>query len=301
MGNSQRKFKREATDEPEEELEQRIVSLDMPGYVIPMYEDPPKSKPVSNVMVPNLKFSKSVFILKKDTVTVDPIPPKFLISFEYDAEEKCCLCLKFGQVHKGLNNGVPSFTKPICETKETDLKVGKNVKFEMDYGLIAELKQVTLESCSFTTERKFVPILMVVRSKESEFKYYVMCGLKNDYANQWNIFVTKRRIQVGDLGYQVQEVYGLNQSEYNNVAEDKDERIKKCSICLDKPSNTILMPCRHLCLCSECSISLSVQIGRCPMCRACVTQILHINSVKTIRTCSQVGKRRKAQCVRHVK
>eukprot|EP00375_Theileria_parva_P003944 XP_766631.1 hypothetical protein [Theileria parva strain Muguga] len=101
--------------------------------------------------------------------------------------------------------------------------------------------------------------------------------LFNERLYNWNIYVTKRRIKVGSCGYLVQEVYGLNESEYGIKKDQKDERIKNCAICLETPSNTILLPCSHICLCSECSKTVSIQFGACPMCRTVVSQILHIN------------------------
>ena len=48
------------------------------------------------------------------------------------------------------------------------------------------------------------------------------------------------------------------QSEYI-VPED----ITSCVICMDQRRDALLLPCRHLCTCVECT----EQIGACPMCR----------------------------------
>ena len=40
----------------------------------------------------------------------------------------------------------------------------------------------------------------------------------------------------------------------------------ECTICFDAPKSIVLFPCKHLCLCSNCSATKSVD--ECPMCAA---------------------------------
>ncbi|XP_018323118.1 uncharacterized protein LOC108735599 [Agrilus planipennis] len=45
-------------------------------------------------------------------------------------------------------------------------------------------------------------------------------------------------------------------------------RSLKCSVCLDHPRNIVLLPCRHVCLCSNCDSQISQSRVRvCPICR----------------------------------
>lgn len=44
----------------------------------------------------------------------------------------------------------------------------------------------------------------------------------------------------------------------------EDEDSTDCSICMTDPKNIIFMPCRHICVCSECM----KQLDKCPICRA---------------------------------
>ena len=53
---------------------------------------------------------------------------------------------------------------------------------------------------------------------------------------------------------QLAEVFGLD--------EWSEE---KCVACLEEPRDTILMPCRHLCICASCFDMLT--LDRCPVCR----------------------------------
>ncbi|XP_062506346.1 uncharacterized protein LOC134182920 [Corticium candelabrum] len=42
-----------------------------------------------------------------------------------------------------------------------------------------------------------------------------------------------------------------------------DQQYSQCVVCWDKPKEVVLLPCRHLCLCIECSNRIR---DRCPMC-----------------------------------
>jgi len=39
-----------------------------------------------------------------------------------------------------------------------------------------------------------------------------------------------------------------------------------CSVCLQRPKSVLLLPCRHLCLCPQCSAELPKAV--CPLCRS---------------------------------
>ena len=50
-----------------------------------------------------------------------------------------------------------------------------------------------------------------------------------------------------------------------------------CVICLNNPIDTIILPCRHLCLCSDCSLLLRQQdSNRCPVCRANIERLIRV-------------------------
>lgn len=44
-----------------------------------------------------------------------------------------------------------------------------------------------------------------------------------------------------------------------------------CSICLQRSSDTVMVPCGHLCVCQQCSAQVQ---QNCPICRAAVTQMV---------------------------
>lgn len=56
----------------------------------------------------------------------------------------------------------------------------------------------------------------------------------------------------------------------NGKSSSTDENV--CVICRDEQKNVVLMPCRHLCLCINCSGAIRI----CPLCRKPITKIMSV-------------------------
>ncbi|KAK4790640.1 hypothetical protein SAY86_017944 [Trapa natans] len=93
---------------------------------------------------------------------------------------------------------------------------------------------------------------------------------KGDYKAR----VVKQILWVNGMRYELQEIYGIG----NAVDGDFDENDsgKECVICLSEPRDTTVLPCRHMCMCSECAKVLRFQTNRCPICRQPVERLLEI-------------------------
>ena len=45
---------------------------------------------------------------------------------------------------------------------------------------------------------------------------------------------------------------------------------------MTEPRDTTVLPCRHMCMCSECAKVLRVNSEKCPICRTPIEQLLQI-------------------------
>lgn len=68
-----------------------------------------------------------------------------------------------------------------------------------------------------------------------------------------------------------------NQPAFNDEMEDNGS---ECVICLVEAKDTLILPCRHLCLCNMCADSLRYQANSCPICRAPFRALLQIKAVR---------------------
>eukprot|EP00928_Gymnodinium_smaydae_P026956 TRINITY_DN21000_c0_g1_i1.p1 TRINITY_DN21000_c0_g1~~TRINITY_DN21000_c0_g1_i1.p1 ORF type:complete len:395 (-),score=35.95 TRINITY_DN21000_c0_g1_i1:206-1336(-) len=76
-----------------------------------------------------------------------------------------------------------------------------------------------------------------------------------------SLFVVDRTNGLGDAG--VVEVTGAHVQAF---LDSKLPRVSWCSVCLQKPSDIVLVPCGHICLCCECMDD----VNSCPLCRSTV-------------------------------
>ena len=42
---------------------------------------------------------------------------------------------------------------------------------------------------------------------------------------------------------------------------------KECIICLTADKDTMILPCRHLSICRQCAVQVSMEMKKCPVCR----------------------------------
>ena len=65
--------------------------------------------------------------------------------------------------------------------------------------------------------------------------------------------------------------------------EDDEEGGGECVICMSEPRDTLILPCRHLCLCQLCADSLRYQANNCPICRSPFRALLQIRALRKLQ------------------
>ena len=83
--------------------------------------------------------------------------------------------------------------------------------------------------------------------------------------------ITQQLLQTPRGLLRLSEVFGIEGTE----GDDSDDQ--SCVACLSEPRDTILLPCRHLCVCSRCFDHLHAD--RCPVCRAHFSSYVRIAAV----------------------
>jgi hypothetical protein len=53
------------------------------------------------------------------------------------------------------------------------------------------------------------------------------------------------------------------------VSAQEEDDADMCCICLERPRNALVMPCKHLCLCTPCG-----DVDACPICRGPAQQVI---------------------------
>ncbi|CAM6089782.1 unnamed protein product [Calypogeia fissa] len=96
----------------------------------------------------------------------------------------------------------------------------------------------------------------------------------------FKVRVIRQTLWVEGRYYELQEIYGIENAGVGTGFDGNDAG-KECVICMSEPRDTTVLPCRHMCMCSECAKMLRFQTNRCPICRTPVDKLLEINVPKT--------------------
>lgn len=64
------------------------------------------------------------------------------------------------------------------------------------------------------------------------------------------------------------------------IPDDIEDSGLECVICMCDMRDTLILPCRHLCLCQACADSLRYQASNCPICRSPFRALLQIKALQ---------------------
>jgi len=91
----------------------------------------------------------------------------------------------------------------------------------------------------------------------------------------------KQKLFVDGLCYLLQEIYGVERKGADEVIDEEiDDTGAECVVCMCDSRDTLILPCRHLCLCNACADSLRYQANNCPICRAPFRALLQIRALQ---------------------
>lgn len=87
--------------------------------------------------------------------------------------------------------------------------------------------------------------------------------------------VAAQLLQVGSEVYSLEDVFDIDREDEGAPAASEAEEVEGlCAVCLMNPKDTTILPCRHMCLCSECAAQLRLSYNRCPMCRGNIERLM---------------------------
>eukprot|EP01062_Namystynia_karyoxenos_P001739 TRINITY_DN10599_c0_g1_i1.p1 TRINITY_DN10599_c0_g1~~TRINITY_DN10599_c0_g1_i1.p1 ORF type:complete len:354 (+),score=71.67 TRINITY_DN10599_c0_g1_i1:80-1141(+) len=100
--------------------------------------------------------------------------------------------------------------------------------------------------------------------------------------------IEKQKVQQNGEVFEVEDIFGAvvdgesasptGGAQTGAVVEPEADGGTECVICLSEPRNTLVMPCRHMCLCEDCAKDLRRQSNSCPICRTAIEGLLHAGS-----------------------
>ncbi|XP_073122625.1 probable E3 ubiquitin-protein ligase LUL4 [Henckelia pumila] len=131
---------------------------------------------------------------------------------------------------------------------------------------------ILAESCgSITPEDDHSNLEVINASRHAQISQAVL-EKKND--GNFQVKVMKQILWIDGVRYELREIFGISNSDETTISEM--DLGKECVICMTEVKNTAALPCRHLCMCSECAKELRLQSDKCPICRHPIEELIEI-------------------------
>eukprot|EP01055_Gregarina_sp_Pseudo9_P002001 Gregarina_sp_Pseudo_9__2000@NODE_2386_length_1012_cov_2_542652_g2198_i0_p1_GENE_NODE_2386_length_1012_cov_2_542652_g2198_i0NODE_2386_length_1012_cov_2_542652_g2198_i0_p1_ORF_typecomplete_len279_score18_08zfC3HC4_3/PF13920_6/6_5e14ProkRING_4/PF14447_6/7_1e08zfRING_2/PF13639_6/0_0074zfRING_5/PF14634_6/0_017zfC3HC4_2/PF13923_6/0_28zfP11/PF03854_14/0_85zfRING_UBOX/PF13445_6/0_53zfRING_UBOX/PF13445_6/2_5e02_NODE_2386_length_1012_cov_2_542652_g2198_i0175978 len=245
-------------------LSQPIVSVDSTNVFrqprsssSSMSKDSAKALPVRNPFV--LKFDE--IFLKASGKSL------WNLNLKYTALQRCQAIL-YRHVTASSVTDLDS-----CSTPETvpadweprikrDLDVGENITENLSAGSFGNFADAG-------TELLLLNITPLTMEHSWQQWYYLKFEPFKSGAESYMLRQWEQKMQMGKQLYSIMKIYSTK-----DEAEQAAPAI--CLICSSSAANTMVLPCRHLCLCTECAAVMRLRDQKCPICRGTITSLLQL-------------------------
>jgi len=264
-------------------------------YPPPQANEPTKTlKSLVNIRRDSLHLVK----VKPDPAQGDEIDdqqPKpshrYNIQFTFDCDVRVAITIHYlsteevvsGALHLSPRN--PASSSPVFQYRR-----GAGQQFSQP-GHIFSPESMEEELLLNGFEQGLVPVAIHAVAEEGEEprQAHLTLGLVEKHSDgQFVLKALKQKLYVDGLCYLLQEIYGIENKVVDGgyggytdaLGDDEVEDTgAECVVCMSDMRDTLILPCRHLCLCNTCADSLRYQANNCPICRAPFRALLQIRAL----------------------
>uniref|UniRef100_A0AAZ3QTZ9 E3 ubiquitin-protein ligase n=1 Tax=Oncorhynchus tshawytscha TaxID=74940 RepID=A0AAZ3QTZ9_ONCTS len=248
------------------------------------YAAPPPQEPV--------KTLRSLINIRKDTLRLvrcsedlklpgEDVAAKskacYNIEFTFDADTQVAITIYYQAIEE-FHNGVYIPQDSSLQSETVHFKRGVCQQFCLPSHSI-NLSEWADEELLFDMDKDVFPMVVQATVDEGE-----------DHMGHSHVLlatfekVRSFKSDVDGVSYLLQEIYGI-ENKYNSqeskVADDEiSDNSAECVVCLSDVRDTLILPCRHLCLCNACADTLRYQANCCPICRLPFRALLQIRAMR---------------------
>ncbi|ENN71682.1 hypothetical protein YQE_11606, partial [Dendroctonus ponderosae] len=218
----------------------------------------------------------------------------FNIEFIFDCNVPCAITIHYLCNEEVNASGVTYVPRdPQLSSETFHYKKGANQQFCQPTHVFNPAK-FSEDELQYDVDRELIPIAIhcvTEEGPEDMRQSHTTIGTVEKIAD--GIFLLKalkQKLWVDGLFYLLQEIYGIenkNNEKASSLAggdEDTEDNGSECVICMCDVRDTLILPCRHLCLCNSCADSLRYQANNCPICRAPFRALLQIRALQKCST-----------------
>ncbi|XP_034426805.1 E3 ubiquitin ligase RNF157 isoform X2 [Hippoglossus hippoglossus] len=259
------------------------------------YAAPPPQEPV--------KTLRSLINIRKDTLRLvrcsedlklpgDEATGKnracYNVEFTFDADTQVAITIYYQAIEE-FHNGVPVYLPQdsSLQSETVHFKRGVCQQFCLPSHTV-NLSEWADEELLFDMDKEVFPMVVQAVVDEGDehlgHSHILLATFEKHMDGSYCVKPLKQKQVVDGVSYLLQEIYGI-ENKYNSqeskVADDEiSDNSAECVVCLSDVRDTLILPCRHLCLCNACADTLRYQANCCPICRLPFRALLQIRAMR---------------------
>ncbi|XP_070980996.1 E3 ubiquitin ligase RNF157 isoform X3 [Oncorhynchus clarkii lewisi] len=259
------------------------------------YAAPPPQEPV--------KTLRSLINIRKDTLRLvrcidglklpgEEVAGKskacYNIEFTFDADTQVAITIYYQAIEE-FHNGVPIYLPQdsSLQSEMVHFKRGVCQQFCLPSHSV-NLSEWADEELLFDMDKDVFPMVIQATVDEGEdhmgHSHVLLATFEKHMDGSYCVKPLKQKQVVDGVSYLLQEIYGIenkyNSQESKVVDDEISDNSAECVVCLSDVRDTLILPCRHLCLCNACADTLRYQANCCPICRLPFRALLQIRAMK---------------------
>ncbi|XP_073901179.1 E3 ubiquitin ligase RNF157 isoform X1 [Castor canadensis] len=242
------------------------------------YAAPPPQEPVKtlrsliNIRKDTLRLVKCAEEVKSPGEEASKAKVHYNVEFTFDTDARVAITIYY-QATEEFQNGIASYIPKdnSLQSETVHYKRGVCQQFCLPSHTV-DPSEWAEEELGFDLDREVYPVVVHAVVDEGD-EYFGHCHV---------LLGTFEKVD--GVSYLLQEIYGI-ENKYNTqdskVAEDEvSDNSAECVVCLSDVRDTLILPCRHLCLCNTCADTLRYQANNCPICRLPFRALLQIRAMR---------------------
>eukprot|EP00347_Sterkiella_histriomuscorum_P000037 403377424 len=241
-------------------------------------------------------FKLLVYMNKESIKTTLTEDNKVQLAFKVDANCDCSIRVNTCVTEKRNLNNVPEMMYTPNKdnySQEVYLKAGLHqeipftkCQFDLNYMVGFEL---------YKNFHNYYPIVFSInyQSKGKLYAFIIYGYFNKDGNSKINgVHIVKQLVIINGIPFEIKNIYGLdlNENADETVQGESAEALvgsvtddgegKECLICLSEPKDTLIMPCGHICVCSDCGNQIQQKKYTCPVCRGTIGSLIPVGMLK---------------------
>lgn len=254
------------------------------------YNTPNDNEPNNTMKCFVFLRKESLKLVKEENVAGSEDSDHYRVEFVFDADTDCAVRI-FMMATEEIQQGSVRYTarSPGLRSEPAMFKKGCGQTYN-SASFIIKPDDFQPSELNFIPGASEIPLVIQITVEDPDFlgqSISTIAGIEKLSDGLYTMKFLKQKAMVDGFCVMIQEIYGIEnkvKEQQTNEAVDDDaddtSTVSECVICMSELRDTIMLPCRHLCLCNLCADAMRTKQNRCPICRANFHALLQIKAVR---------------------